>query len=32
VLDKIGIEYDPEEKHNTSIYNEKTGIYGFVNV
>jgi heterodisulfide reductase subunit B len=32
VLDKMGIEYDPDEKYNTSIPDEKRRIPGLVNV
>jgi hypothetical protein len=32
VLDKIGIEYDPDEKYNTSIPDEKLKIPNLVNV
>jgi heterodisulfide reductase subunit B len=32
VLDKMGIEYDPDEKYNTSISDEKRRIPGLVNV
>ncbi len=32
VLDKMGIEYDPDEKYNTSMPDKKVKITGLVNV
>jgi heterodisulfide reductase subunit B len=32
VLDKIGIDYDPDEKYNTSIPDEKMMVPNMVNV